>query len=660
MRIIPGLFLFLVPVLSGVSWAATDPCEDFYRFACEDWMRDFKLPPTIWTYTASYSLVRKKNRDLKENLLHELRASKETLPPGNERNLALYFSSCMDVKKVEVETEAFVSKWLSRIDELSEKRKLAPLLADLRKNGIRAFFSFGPSPHPKNPHLLIPRISSAGLGLPDAGAFSDPRSADMRKKYRAYMEKVFGLSGSSPESSKTEASAAFLIEEMLSRSKVSAEDSIDPENFHQVHSIRNLKKILSEFAIEEYFSGFDLKQVGEVDVSSVKALEAFNGILKTKDITAIRSFLKWTILRVLAPDLNAAYQQANYDFYQAGINGAVKMRNRETYCVTATENALGEALGEAFVKRNFQVAEKESARVIFEGIRSAFRESIEKADWIDEETREKSLHKLDKLSPKIGFRDHFPSPEGLEIGPSFLSNLLSTAQHQTSKSMRTIGQDPDPDAWEILPQVVNARYSADSNEALIPAGILQKPFFSADASIAENLAGIGIVIGHEISHGFDTKGRKYDAEGKLGEWWTKASAERFDQKTSCLVEQFGKFEVAPGEFLSGVKTLRENTADLGGVKLSYQALKKALASNPPALSLDGLTEEQRFFLLYAKTRCAVTRPEAALQSVKSAEHSPDEFRVNGVLANLPEFAEAYHCSAGSKMVRTAEDRCSIW
>ncbi len=636
------------------------PQDDFFRYVNGGWIKTTTIPPEFSRW-GSFDELRDHTQTVLKDIVERAMAKGEA---GNalERQVGDFFASGMDEAAIEKAGLEPLRPELARIAALQRPAELLPELARLHRCGVGAGFLFDSGPDDKDSSRELAQLWQGGLGLPERDYYfrPDEKSQKLRVEYVGHVARMLELLGDAPAAAQTGAATVMRLETALAqaaRNRVALRDPV--ANYH--------KLAVADFAAQAgaldwtgYFAAVGAPPFAEVNVGQPEFFQALAKQLTETPVADWQVYLRWQLVHRAAPYLSAAFVQENFRFYGATLTGVKELRPRWKRVLDATDRSLGEALGQLYVAEQFPPAAKARVLKLVEDLRAAFRDRFQTLEWMDEPTRAKAQEKLAAFVVKMGYPDHWRDYSAVRIERgAFLTNVLRAAEFEVQRSLKKIGQPVDKTEWHMSPQTVNAYYNPSANEIVFPAAILQPPFFDAQADDAVNYGGIGAVIGHEMTHGFDDQGRQYDAQGNLADWWTPECAARFKARTAGIVQQYGEYTVLDGLHLNGELTQGENIADFGGVKLGYAALQKALAGQPRPL-LDGFTPEQRFFLSYASIWRIVFRPETLRLQVNTDPHSPGEFRVRGPLSNFDEFFAAFAVPEGAPMRRSAATRVSVW
>ncbi|MDQ6633789.1 MAG: M13 family metallopeptidase, partial [Gemmatimonadota bacterium] len=635
-------------------------CQDFYMFANNGWIQKNPIPPAFSSWGSFNELSERNNLVLKDVVERAAREAPTTTDPATKK-LGTYYSSCMDSTAAERAGIAPISDELSRIAAIGDRAQLKAQIARMHSLGLGSTFGFGSGADAKNARMVIANAVQGGTSLPDRDYYlrDDPAMQSIRTKYVDYMTKLFALAGDAPETAASDAQKVLALETALARGAVPRVQLRDPNSRYHPMTIAEANALTPAFSWSDYLLAIGLAQVASLNVGMPTFFQALNTELEQRPLDDWKAYLRWVVLSRNAAQLSAPFVNEQFRFASV-LTGAREQQPRWKRCLQAADQSLGDALGKEYVKVVFTPEAKAKMLGMVTNLRTVLRERIQKADWMSEATRAQALQKMDSFNQKIGYPDSWRDYAGLTIEPGpFVNNALRVRAYETKRDYDKIGKPLDRAQWSMTPPTVNAYYSPPLNEIVFPAGRLQAPFFSVSYDDAANYGGVGGTIGHEMSHGFDDSGRQYDAQGNLRDWWTADDASRYKRKAQVVEDQYGAYVAVDTLRVNGKLTLGENLADVVGVSVAYEALERALAGKPRA-TIDGFTPEQRFFLAYAQARMSVLRPETARMLVATDPHSPGQFRVNGPLSNMPEFAHAFGCKEGDPMVRADSVRANIW
>jgi putative endopeptidase len=641
---------------------SVSPCEDFYQFANGNWIRNNPIPPAESRWGSFNELADKNNAVLLGILTRS--AADQNAPKGsNTQKVGDYFFSGMDTVGIERAGLAPLKAELDRIKGIKDLKGLQQVLARHKMLGTGALFSLFVAQDRKISTEYALYAGQSGLGLPERDYYlnTDVRSQTLRTQYEQHVQQVFALLGDDAATARRNAQQVMAMETRLAQASMDRVTRRDPYATYHKMTVQEARKLTPNLDWALLLQETGVPGAQEIIITQPEFFQEANLMLKQVPLPEWQTYLRWHLVRSTAPALPQAFVEENFNFFNRTLAGAQAMQPRWKRVLSSTDNAIGEALGELYVKEAFSPEAKEKALEMVNNLRSAFRDHINALAWMSDDTKKEALRKLESFSVKIGYPDQWKSYEGLEIdrGP-FVQNVLRAREFAAQVNMAKLGNPVARHEWGMTPPTVNAYYNSSLNEIVFPAGILQPPFFDPKADDAVNYGGIGAVIGHEFTHGFDDRGRQSDAEGNLRDWWTAEDNRRFEERAEVVVEQYSRFSPVDSVFLSGKLTLGENIADIGGLSIAYTALQKALRDKGAAPKIDGFTPEQRFFLSWGQIWRTNAREEYLRRQVLTDTHSPGRFRVNGPLTNMPEFHEAFKCRAGSKMFRPENERAKIW
>jgi len=635
------------------------PCQDFYQYAIGGWLKDNPIPPSESRWS-SFNVVNDSN-----NL--KLKAILNTFSKGNyekgsmEQQVGDFFLSIMDSTKAERLGLSPLKEELDLIQEINSKEDLPSILAHHKSIGVNSTFGLYVGQDSKNSEQYITYLSQSGIGLPDRDYYlkTDSQSIELQEQYRAHIQKIFDQAGEGQSLRKSE--TAYGIEKLLAESSMSRVDRRDPHKTYNKFDFAALKDLSSEMNWDLFFKEVGIDSVGELVVRQPKFIQKTNQLLDSIALEDWKIYLKWRLLNTYANDLSSEFEQEHFNFYGKTLSGTKTIKPRWKRALNKLNGSIGQLVGKAFVERHFSVEAKENVKEMVKTIAQVFEERLQSIDWMSEKTKKRALEKLSTFKMKIGYPDKWRDYSGLSItADEQIRNIMASKKFNFNYMISKLGKPIDKEEWFMNPHQVNAYYSSSKNEIVFPAGILQPPFYSIRADQAINYGGIGAVIGHEFSHGFDDQGSKYDAYGNLSNWWTEDDRKRFEEKTVRLVEQYNGFEAMEGVFVNGELTLGENIADLGGATMAFHALEKDVTPEEKRSKIDGFTYKQRFFLGWAQVWHMNMTPEELKKRINTDPHSPGKYRVNGTLANMKEFQEAFSCKEGDPMVQSDSIKAIIW
>jgi putative endopeptidase len=652
-------------VVAGFDFSSIDrgasACQDFNRFANGGWM-DKNPIPAAYSRWGRFELLDEQNINVLHGILDGLTAKKR-FANSNEQKIADFYGSCMDEQKIEAEGIKPLEPELQRIDQMTDLVGLEDEIARLHAHRIPAVFGFAASQDFKDSTQVIAQAVQGGLGLPDRDYYTndDAKSKATREEYEKHVARTFQLMGDTPERAAAEARTVMSIETKLAEKAMTRVQRRNPEASYHPMIKTQLLEMTPSFDWSRYFRGIGMPEIGKVNVGQPDFFKAADKLLTNTPINDWKVYLRWHLVNAASSTLSSKFVEESFDFNGKYLQGTKEMLPRWKRCVASTDRALGEALGQLYVAKTFTPKAKERARMMVANLIAALREDLTTLSWMSPETRTKAIGKLEAYVRKIGYPDKWRDYEALQVSRgAYYNNAVSAGEFDFKRNLVKIGKPVDRTEWGMSPPTVNAYYNPQLNEIVFPAGILQPPFYDPKADDAFNYGGIGAVIGHEMTHGFDDQGARFDANGNLVMWWSPEDYKKFTERTNCVVQQFDAFEVEPGLHQKGQLVVGESVADLGGLTVAYAAYKKSLQGKARPKNINGFTPEQRFFLGWAQVWAQNIRPEAARLRTATDPHPLGKFRVNGPLSNMPAFAEAFQCKSGEAMVRPPDKRCQIW
>ena len=639
-----------------------EPCQDFYQYANGNWLKANEIP-AAYSRWGSFQILAERNRDALRDIVEA--AAKNTSAPrdSNEAKIGAFYASCMDEAKIEAAGSKPLAADFASIDRIKDVRGVRQEVARLHRQGVSALFGFGAIPDAKNSTTAIAVLTQGGLSLPNRDYYTktDEKSRQVREEFVKHVARMFGLLGDDPAKAAAGAKTVMAIQTRLaeaSRDPVAVRDPV--KNYNRT-TLAQLKELAPNFAWEEYFNEVGAPKFAELNVGQPEFFKSVSAMLAEVPVADWKTYLRWHLLTQAAPLLPSRFERENFNFYGGVLTGAKEQLPRWRRCVGLTDEMLGEALGEVYVRKAFTPESKARMEEMIRNLLAAFRARVMRLDWMGEETRRQALAKLEAFRQKIGYPERWRDYSALRIDrASHVENARRAATFEVARNLSKIGRPVDRTEWGMTPPTVNAYYSSLLNEIAFPAGILQPPFFDPRADDAINYGAIGAVIGHEVTHGFDNRGSQYDAQGNLRVWWTPEDRKRFDERAECIVKQFESYELGGGVRMIGKLVIGESIADLGGLSTAFDAYQKSLEGKPRPANVGGFTPEQRFFLGWAQVWATNYRPEAERLQAQTGPHPISRFRVNGPVSNMPAFAEAFSCKPGDRMVRPASDRCQVW
>lgn len=659
-------WLFLLPSgllaqsSSGIDLKAIDlsvnPCQNFYQYACGDWMKANPIPPEYARWGRFNELA-----DQNQKVLHEILEDAEAHPDRSpiDQKIGKFYGACMNEEAVEKAGYTPIKPELDRIADLKDKKELAAEVARFHDQGVNSFFRFGSSPDSDNARMTIADVDQGGLGLPDRSYYLDEKDADKREKYLQHVAQMFRLIGVPAEQADAKAKSVLAVETALAQASLDRTQRRNPHLLHHKMTVAELSALAPSFDFKTYFADRHAPGFGSLNVAVPDFFQKLNALIDSTSLDDLKNYLTWHYVSHYSTELSKPFVDADFDFFQRYLNGTKENLPRWKRCVQLTNRNLGDALGQKFVEKAFPGQSKERTRELVALIEKEMAADIDSLTWMSAATKEQALAKLKGVANKIGYPEKWKNYSTVAVSNSLVADVRNAREYEIQRNLNKIGTPVDRAEFGMTPPTVNAYYNPLENNINFPAGILQPPFYSAKADLSVNLGGIGAVIGHELTHGFDDQGRQFDADGNLREWWTTQDTAEFKKRVDCIADEYSGFSPVEGVNLNGRLTLGENGADNAGVRLAYMALLHSLEDGAVKQEkLDGFTPQQRFFLGFAQVWCQNVRPEAAKAMVRTDPHSPGQFRVDGVVQNMPEFGSAFGCSEGQPMV--SPKACRVW
>src|SRR5579871_891963 len=655
------------PGKSGIDLGAMDtnvsPCTNFYQYACGTWRARNPIPPDQARW-GRFNELAERNLKIEREIL-EKAAQPSDSRPALDQKIGDFYAACMDESDVDRKGIEPLRAELDRIQALHAKDELAAELAALQRIGVNVVFAFFAAPDFNDASVNIANIDQGGLSLPDRDYYlkTDTRSVELRNKFEQHVGRMFDLLAASLRTSwdsKAKAQAVIKFETALAEASMDRVLRRDPASRNHPMTIGDLPALTPDFSWAAFVTDEHAPAFAKINVGNPEFFRKLAAILQETSLDHVKTYLAWRLLSSYANALPQPFIEETFQFFGKTLNGQKEIAPRWKRCVRATDRALGEALGQKFVQVAFAGPAKAKALELVGEIEQSMKQDIATATWMSEETKKQAYAKLAAVTNKIGYPEKWRDYSSVVVKrDDYLGNQERAAAFEVRRNLDKIGRPVDKSEWNMTPPTVNAYYSPPQNNINFPAGILQSPFYNPAANEAVNLGAIGVVVGHELTHGFDDQGRKYDGEGNLRDWWTPEDRSHFEQRAQCVIEEYDHFSPVDGVNLKGKLTLGENAADNGGIHLAYMALMRDLAEKTlPATKSDDLTPQQQFFLGYAQVWCENTTDANARVRALTDPHSPGQFRVNGVVQNLKEFEQAFGCKQGDPMV--AEKQCRVW
>lgn len=668
--------------LAGVDEKALDrsvsPCDDFYQYACGGWLAATPIPADESVWARSFDVLQETNEQLLRDIL-ERYARGEGRDEPDAQKLGDYYAACMDEDAIEKAGTAALGPELSRVDAVKTPKDLAAEIGHLHAQDVHAGFDLDAGQDAKDATQIIAIVSHGGLGLPDRDDYltEDAKMRELRGAYLAHLAALFTLAGEKPKDAAAHAALALAVETALARASMDKIEVRDPQKTYRRVDRAALQKAAPAFPFDVYFAELGARDLRAINLAMPGFVAGLGQAIERSSVSTCaaagkpcppaparfpaaewRAYLRARVLQAASRSLPKRFEDEAFRFERA-LTGALRLPPRWKRCVRSVDAALGEALARPFVQRTLGAEGKGAVQRLVAGVEAAQGRNLAHLAWMDADTRARAEEKLALVTNKIGYPDRWRSYDGLAVARGdHLGNHARAAAFEKRRQLARIGRPVDRGEWYVTPPTMSAFYSPSMNEMVFPAGLLQPPFFGKDASTARNHGALGWIVGHELTHGYDDEGRQFDGHGNLRDWWTPSVAAEFERRASCVVKQFDGYVAVDEVHVNGKLTLGENIADLGGVRLALAAFHKDLADHPEARAGGAFTDDQQFFLGFAQASCMSFRPEEVRLRASFDPHSPPHFRVNGPVSNMPEFAAAFSCAAGSPMV--SANRCEVW
>ena len=654
----------LVQAQHGIDRANLDttcaPCQDFYQFATGGWRAKNPIPAEYPSW-GSFTALQEHNRDVLHEVLDAAVTDTATAANANLKKLGVYYASCMDSAAADAAGLKPIDAELHRIDAVTTPVNIRAEISHLQGQGVDVAFSWQVNQDRKQSTREILYLQQGGIGLPDRDYYTktDTTSARIRGEYAAHVGRVLALAGAAPELARAEADSVVQLETALAYASMTRVERRDPYNTYHKMTLAAADSMAPHLEWRAWLTDLQTPPQSDVIVMQPRFLSALDSLLQHEPISVWRAYLRWHFLETTSPWLDSAFVIEDFRMRQT-LTGVPAQQPRWRRCVLATDRGLGEALGQAYVARAFPPEAKQRALDLVHNMEETLKGDLQTLAWMSPATRQAAITKLAAFANKIGYPDKWRDYSSLHVEHRpFVQNFLEASAFDVQRRLKKLGHPVDRTEFTMTPPTVNAYYNGSMNEIVFPAGILQPPFFDPQADDATNYGGIGYVIGHEMTHGFDDQGRKFDAEGNLRDWWTPEDAKAYNERSALVADQYSSYVAVDSVHVNGRLTLGENTADIGGLKIAYLAMEHAYA-NKPRDTIAGFTPEQRFFISVAQIWRENTRPAYARQLAITDPHSPGRWRIDGPLSDMPEFAQAFGCHAGDPMVRPENVRPQIW
>lgn len=652
------------PILDEKALDKTiNPCENFYQFSCGGWMNSIELPEDKTAYFRQWSGMEDET-EKKLNAILEAFAKGDTSLAKSKYAVKLgdYYQSCMNTtESPQASTQLLLAK-LIEINKIKNMRSLAAEVADLHLLGVNLFFGFSPGQDFTDSSKVVAMASQGGLSLPEREYYfkTDEKSVETRQKFVEHVAAQFRTVGYRRGNALKAAQFILQFETQLASAAATMEEKRDPNAMNHPMTVSGFSKLSPSFDWSTYLSHLGVANLSELNATEPKFYKNFEAILRITPLSALKTYMKWQMILRSAPSMTSSFETENFNFWEAFLQGKKSMSPRWKKCTRLVGEALRDGLAEAFVSASNGEAARTKTALLIDAVKKSFLENLAGLTWLDDETRKAAVEKLATLNQKLAFPDHWKTYDGLAVSSmNLLSNTFASAKLESAKLLSEIGKPVDHGKWYMPAWEVNAYYDPSNNEFVFPLGILQPPVLDLNASDGANMGALGATIGHELTHGYDDEGSQFDGRGNLRDWWPAPVRAEFTKNAQCYASQASKYEALPGLFINGATTLGENLADQGGTKLAYRAFKTMSAGRPEAPVFAGqYNETQQFFISYAQSWCGKLRPEKLRSQLQTDVHPPVDYRVNGVVVNMPEFADAFACTVGQKMAPA--ERCSLW
>jgi putative endopeptidase len=639
------------------------PGDDFYNYAVGTWLKNNPIPADKNSKNVFDELFERNRENIKE-IIVDAAGSKDATEGSNKQKIGTFYNTGMDTVKITEQGLKPLQSFFDKIEAVKTAEDVQMAGAYLQSYSINPFFYLFSNQDSKNSANVIAQCYQAGIGLPERDYYfnNDESTKNIRKKYLEHLTKMFVLMKDEPAVADKNAQTVMAIETQLAKASFTNVENQDPQKTYNKFDLEGLNKLSPNIKWAAYFAQTGNPDLKEVNIYQPVFFTELGNMMKSVPVADWKTFLRWQLINSTSSYLSKDFEKQNFDFYYTTLSGQEKMEPRWKLVLDATSGSLGEAIGQLYVEKYFPPAAKDRMTTLVANLKISLKQRIENLAWMGAQTKQEALAKLDKMGVKIGYPNKWRDYSGLEItSDSYVMNILNAQAFEFRYNMDKVGKPVDREEWGMTPQTVNAGYYPNKNEIVFPAGILQPPFFNLDADDAVNYGAIGMVIGHEMTHGFDNYGRQFDKDGNLRDWWTKDDSKLFEERTAILIDQYNHIGVLDSVFVNGKLTLGENIADLGGATVAFNAYKLSLQGKEAPKSIDGFTDVQRFFLSYAQIWRTNMRDAELRKRVKTDEHSPAKVRINGVVYNMPEFYAAFpDIKAGDKLFRVTEQRPVIW
>jgi len=639
------------------------PGNDFFTYVNGTWLKNNPIPADKNARSTLEELFERNRHDIRE-IIEEAAASKDAQPGSITEKIGLFYNSGIDSLSLEKQGITPLKTLFEKIESIQSVADVQTVGAFLQTSGVNPFFAIFSNQDAKNSASVIAGCYQAGIGLPERDYYfnNDAPTKKIREEYLKHLTKMFELLKDEPAVAEKNAQTIMKLETQLAKASFTNVENQDPQKTYNKVTVDELKKLAPNLDWKSYFTQIGFPGISEINIYQPSFMRELSNMMNSVPVNDWKTFLRWQLINSTAAYLSQDFVKQNFDFYYTALSGQEKIEPRWKLVLDVTSYSLGEAIGQLYVSKHFPPIAKQKMTDLVMNLKKSLKQRIENLTWMGPETKLEAIAKLDKMGVKVGYPDKWRDYSGLMVSSQpYVLNVLNSLRFEFIYNMNKIGKPLDPNEWGMTPQTVNAYYNPNRNEIVFPAGILQPPFFNLDADDAINYGSIGMVIGHEMTHGFDNQGRQFDKDGNLRDWWTKEDSKAFEEHTNRLVDQYNKIEVLDSTFVNGKLTLGENIADFGGATVAYNAYKLSLQGKEEPKPIDGFTNYQRFFLSYAQIWRTNMRDKELRKRVKTDEHSPAKVRINGVVYNMPEFYAAFpDVKPGDKLFRPVEQRPVIW
>jgi putative endopeptidase len=639
-----------------------DPCTDFYEFANGTWRANNPIPASMTRWSKRWQ-TEESSKDKLRDILDEAVQTKNAPKGSSEQLIGDYYASCTDQARIDARGLEPLKPWLAKIDGAKDMGALQSVMFEMHDVGVAVPFVLGSQQDAHNPTMILAGIGVSGVSLPEKEYYvgSEARFVEAREKYKDYIIKMFKLAGRDANAAASAAQTVLAMETRMADASLSTAELRDPKATDHKTTLSQLKGMAPHIDWDGYLAHMRLPKDVPINVNQPRYMQAIDRQVQDTALADWKIYLTWHLLNSSAGALPTPFLNESFEFNDKYLSGTGEIKPRWKQCVESTDQLLGEALGQRYVEKYFPPEARARVQEIVKNLLAAMKEDIKTRPWMSDETKQKALGKLATFNPKIGYPDKWKDYSKLDIrSDDYFDDVLVASRFAAEDDRRLIGKPVDRGRWDLTPPTSDAYYNPPLNEIVFPAGILQPPAFYRDAVDAVNYGAIGVVIGHEISHGFDDEGAQYAADGSLTNWWTAGDLKKFQQRGACVADQFENYYIEKDIHHNGKLVLGESIGDLGGAKIAYLAFQKSMEGKPRPLDLDGFTPEQQFFIAWGQFRGDAMRPEFQRLLVQSNAHPVSKYRVNGPLSNLPEFQQAFHCKADAAMVRPPNKRCEVW